>query len=402
MNPRPSTISALGLCQCVFWATLYYGFSIWQTPLRADLGDRRGHVAAAFSLGLLLMAALAPRIGRAFDRGQGRAVVRLAAVAAVSGLLMLAVARSLFPLYVAWLLIGAGMAGLLYDSAFALVHRAIDDAVARVRALATVTLFGGFASTLGGPILGALVASIGWRWSVAASALVVFIASLWLDRRILPAMTPTTSSNARHDETPASPRPRANLASLQLVFATATFSAMALTCLLVPHLVANGTPLSTAATVLAALGLAQWPGRAWLSRRARAPSSSSLLLTPLLLQAAGLVVVALAHGPLWATIGVATFGLGAGVHTLARPWLVHSLHGADAGACNGRIARAQGIARALAPAITVGLATIASTQAVLLSLALILLALSPLAAQWSHAPSSATPSRDHAMERASP
>lgn len=402
MNPRAATINALGFCQCAFWATLYYGFSIWQTPLRADLGDRHGHVAAAFSLGLMLMAVLSPGIGRAFDRGEGRAVVRLAAIAAVTGLMLLAVARSVFPLYLAWLLIGAGMAGLLYDAAFALVHRAIDDDVERVRALATVTLFGGFASTLGGPILGALVAGIGWRWTIAASAAVVFIASLWMDRRILPAMTPASSLIARNDETPTSSRPHANLASLQIVFATVTFSAMALTCLLVPHLVASGTPLSTAATVLASLGLAQWPGRAWLSRRARALSSSSLIVTPLLLQSTGLALVALARGPAWATIGVATFGLGAGVHTLARPWFVQSRHGVDAGACNGRVARAQGIARALAPAITVGIATIASTRTVLMCLAIALLVLSPFAARLSRTPTRATPTREPSMERTPP
>jgi cyanate permease len=157
-----------------------------------------------------------------------------------------------------------------------------------------------------------------------------------------------------------------------------------------------------AATVLAALGLAQWPGRAWLSRRARAPSASSLIVTPLLLQSAGLALVALARGPAWATIGVATFGLGAGVHTLARPWLVQARFGVDAGACNGRVARAQGIARAMAPAMTVGIATITSTRTVLICLAIALLALSPLAARWGRAPTRATPTRELSTERTPP
>jgi hypothetical protein len=49
-------------------------------------------------------------------------------------------------------------------------------------------------------------------------------------------------------------------------------------------------------------------------------------------------------------LGVACFGGGAGLHTLARPWAIQSIYGiADAGRVNGVMARYEGFARAGGP-----------------------------------------------------
>ena len=71
---------------------------------------------------------------------------------------------------------------------------------------------------------------------------------------------------------------------------------------------------------------------------------------PIVLQAAGLCVVIGSRAPWIMALGVAVFGLGAGLQTLARPWWVQKLYGvADAGRWNGEVARMQGFARAAAP-----------------------------------------------------
>ena len=107
-----------------------------------------------------------------------------------------------------------------------------------------------------------------------------------------------------------------------------------------------------------------------------------LAILPLALQSAGLACLAFAPGPLAAASCVAVMGLGAGLHTLARPWLVQRLYGvAEAGFWNGQVARAQGFGRALGPVLAVALADRTSVPFVLLAASACLLALVPVA-QW--------------------
>lgn len=389
-------IWGLGTCQLLFWGVLYYGFAVWQVPMRDELKLTATEVAAAFSLGLLMMALLAPRVGRLFDQGHGHAILRGGLMAAVVGLVLLAAARSNWVLYLAWTLIGTAMAGLLYESAFALVQHAVQEPAQRLRALAAVTVMGGLASTVCLPALGWIVEASHWRVATCAGAAVVLLAGLWLERGILPRLTTLSPSSVAPAALAIKPSLLApQLLSLMAVFATATMAAMALTVLLVPHLVAQGYSLAVAASVLAVLGLAQLPGRVWMLRQRNTPRASSLTVWPLLLQSLGLLTVAIAATPLWAAVGVALFGLGAGLHTLARPWLVQQRYSANAGFRNGQIAQAQGIGRALTPLLAAGIASLTSTATVLIAFAALTLLLIPIAQTLGRAPPA--PNREQAF-----
>jgi uncharacterized PurR-regulated membrane protein YhhQ (DUF165 family) len=69
MTPR--AIVALGIGQCVNWGVLYYAFAVLLLPLEQELAVARWVVAGAFSLALLMSAAVAPAIGRWGDRDRG-------------------------------------------------------------------------------------------------------------------------------------------------------------------------------------------------------------------------------------------------------------------------------------------------------------------------------------------
>jgi MFS-type transporter involved in bile tolerance (Atg22 family) len=58
----------LGAGQCVYWGMLYYGFSVLLVPMVDEFHSTRVVVAGAFSVGLLVMALVAPQIGRWVDR----------------------------------------------------------------------------------------------------------------------------------------------------------------------------------------------------------------------------------------------------------------------------------------------------------------------------------------------
>lgn len=379
-----AAIGWLGLAQCIAWGVLYYGFAFWLVPLQQSLGAPMPAVAGAYSLALGIAALLAPRIGRAFDRGQGRALLRLGSVAAALGLGGLLAARSLPGLWLAGAGIGVAMALLLYESAFALVQQAVPAPAPRLRALAAVTVMGGLASTVFLPLLGGLAANFGLPASLAAGLAMMLAVAGLVEWRIAPVLLRRAPSAAPADAGGV-PAPDPRLRPILWVFTTSTVAGITLTTLLVPHLVAAGVGLGTAAGVLAALGLAQLPGRLWLLRGGRLPGARVLATWPLPMQAMGLLLVAAVREPWAAAAGVGLFGLGAGLHTLARPWLVQARFGAQAGQRNGEVARAQGVGRALGPLLAVLAAGVAGSPAVLGLAAIALLAMLPVAEKLSRA-----------------
>ncbi|GAB2659056.1 MFS transporter [Arenimonas aestuarii] len=371
----------LGLAQCVAWGVLYYGFPVWQLPMQARFGLSMAWVAAAYSAALLVAALVAPRVGRGFDRGHGAALFRLGLLAGVSGLLVLAYVQHPLALLLGWLGIGMGMALTLYETAFALVHRAISDPALRLQGLAAVTVMGGLASTVFLPLLGNLVEYTDLRTSLLTGAVAVLAAGWLVERRVLPALPAAPVDMSA----PESHRPhsRGSITTLATIFTTGTVAGMALITLFVPLLLTRGINLAHAALVLAAFGVAQLPGRIWLLRGGRLPSVAVLTVWPMAMQAAGLVAAAFAHSTVVAGLGVALFGLGAGLHTLARPWLVQLRFGADAGHRNGQVAMSQGIGRALTPVASALAGALVQPHWILLALALVLLCLVPSARRLS-------------------
>lgn len=375
----PRAVWWLGACQCVFWGVLYYGFSVALVPLEQALGASRALIAGAFSLGLLAMALAAPQVGRWLDRGHGVAISRVGAGLAIGGLLGLSQVVAPWQLYALWGVLGLAMAALLYESAFALVTRAIAAPAARLRALAAVTVAGGLASTLFLPLLALVTEHAGWRTTQLVGAGAVLLAAMAMEWFVLPGLPQQVAPNPAPD-TPRPSRRDARFVVLVTSFTGATVSSMAITTLLIPMLLQRSVSATFAATTLAALGIAQVPGRLWLLRGGAPPSTRWFATLPLVLQSAGLFGIAMAPNLAWTATCVALFGIGSGLQTLARPWMVLRLYGVhDAGYWNGQLARIQGVGRALGPVLAVALATVSSAPAVLASLGAVLLLLAPVA-----------------------
>ncbi|MBS0514289.1 MAG: hypothetical protein JSS16_02270 [Proteobacteria bacterium] len=352
MMPPRSAIWGLGVSQCVYWGIIYYAFSVLLVPMREEFHASNTAIVGAFSMGLGISALLAPHVGRWLDDGRGIALLRYGAW--LGGVLLLAwsYVTSLTELYAVWVGLGVTMAAVLYETAFALVVRMIEQPQSRLSALAIVTVMGGLSSTIFVPIVGTVIAHEGWRTALRVLMVIWVAAAAYMEWRTLPALH---AAESRLTLAAAPQRSRLPLGLIVLVgvpFVVGIFAAMALTTLVIPMLVDQGQPIDRAAWVLAALGIMQLPGRIWLGRGSTALPSSVLLVLPVILQATGLLLLAYAASLPIAFAGVGIFGLGAGLHTLARPWVVPQLFGvASAGEVNGIIARAQGIARAVGPAL---------------------------------------------------
>jgi len=112
-----------------------------------------------------------------------------------------------------------------------------------------------------------------------------------------------------------------------------------------------------------------------MTHKSFAPAPLPLLLVSFALQVVGLIALTAddVQAAMW--LGVIVFACGAGLTTLARPYLVLHLYGAEhAGRVNGAIARGQQLARAAGPVSAAALATITGYSFVFAALAALLVA----------------------------
>ncbi len=371
----------LGAGQCVYWGMLYYGFSVLLVPMVDELHSTRAVVAGAFSVGLLVMALVAPQIGRWVDRDHAPRVMRVGAWIAVGGALAASQVPGVVSLYVVWAILGLAMASLFYEPALGLVIRTVKIDSERLRALASVTVIAGLASTIFLPVMAFTVQRIGWRSTEIAIAVVVVVASASLQHYVLPSFQaePAHAPAAAAGALTVRVRRPAAFAVLAVVFVLSMLGGMALTTILIPVVVERGQSPTTAATVLAALGVMQLPGRIWMLRGGRASSIRGLLALQLGLQTIGMALVAVNGWIGLTAIGVACFGGGSGLHTLARPWALQSIYGvSEAGRVNGVMARYEGFARAGGPVLAALLYGQAGAVSVFGGLGVALLMVAPI------------------------
>ena len=143
------------------------------------------------------------------DRRGGYGVLVASNIVFAAGLAALAVSTGIVTLAAAWCLLGIGMALGLYDAAFATLT-GIFGREAR-SPITGITLFAGFASTIGWPLSALLDAEIGWRGTCAVWAVLHVVVGLPLNLMLVPrthALTqhePTAGTGSRAGKCSCSP-----------------------------------------------------------------------------------------------------------------------------------------------------------------------------------------------------
>src|SRR5215210_4362921 len=182
---RAVVITTLGVGQILGWGSSYYLPAVLAKPIAADTGWPLPWIVTGLSLGSLTAGLIAPRVGRAIQVRGGRPVMAAGAVLLALGLLALSLAPSL-PLHLlAWVVIGGGMGCSLYDAAFSTLGGLYGQEARR--AIATLTLFGGFASTICWPMSAFFLEHLGWRGTCLAYAVLHLALTLPLYGFVLPS-----------------------------------------------------------------------------------------------------------------------------------------------------------------------------------------------------------------------
>lgn len=355
-----SAVWAIGFSQLVNWGVLFFAFSVLLVPLQNAFNAPRWLMTGAFSLGLLVSAFAAPAVGRLNDQGQGPAVMQAGGFLAAALLIMWSLVPTIWMTYVAWAALGLCMASILYEPVFAIVGRAFSDPEARLRAIATVTVTGGLASTVFLPGTSMLIARYGWRGAVAILAAIIAVSTLIIGRiafRDVPwslrTIRDAIAGGAAFVKTAT---PLDDITRLVAVFAVSIALNAAIATNLVASLIDRGLTPAYAATVAGAFGIMQLPGRLLLSNAKVSPHPIPLLIASFAAQVAGLLALMI-HGPVAMWVGVIVFAAGTGLTTLGRPYMVLHRYGPQrAGSANGIIARGQQIARAIGPVAATALA----------------------------------------------
>jgi MFS family permease len=340
---------ALAVAQVISWGTLFYAFALMVNPMRDSLGWSPSVLNGALSLGLLCMGVAAIPVGAWIDRHGGRGVMALGSLAGGLALIAWAWVSAPWAFYLVWALVGISMSGVLYEPAFAVITAVFGREAPR--GIITLTLVGGFASTVCMPATQYLISAFGWRhalWVLAAANLAI---CLPLHALCVP---PGAAPRARAPQAGSLYRAllrKRTFWGLALWFTTYNAIGSALVFQLIPLM--REWRLGTAAILfcMMLIGPLQVAGRlVWMIFSARLDVRRMGGVAMVSFTAALLGLLLLPHRLVWLGAATGLYGLGNGVMTVVRGTAVPELIGPENyGAINGALAFPMMIARAFAP-----------------------------------------------------
>lgn len=327
---RAPVVAALGVAQTIGWASSYYLPAVLAAPMAASFGLSPVWVFGAYSLAMVVSALVGPWSGARIDALGGRGVLMVSNLVFAAGLGLMALAQGPIGLFTGWAVLGLGMGMGLYEAAFATLA-GIYGRNAR-GPITGITLIAGFASTVGWPLSGLMLATWGWREACLGWALIHLFLALPLNAILpqggtahapAPAPAPDPAGNKA-----ANPPSRLALALLAFVFAATWFNSTAMAAHLPGLLQAAGASATVAIAAGALIGPAQVAARLLefgLLQRMHPLVSARLAAAA---HPAAAVCLVAAGGPA-AYVFAVVHGAGNGILTIAKGTLPLALFGAS-------------------------------------------------------------------------
>ncbi|MEU0570429.1 MFS transporter [Nonomuraea sp. NPDC005983] len=355
-------VAALAVTQTIGYGVLYYAFSVFLTPMAADLHASTTQIAAALTLSILIAALCAPLAGRWLDAHGGRGLMSAGSILGTVAVLAWSRVDSLLQLYAVFAVIGIACAMVLYESAFAVIVSWFDgNARGRANALLALTVVAGFASSIFLPLTGLLVDRYGWRQALVILALIYGVAAIPLHafvlRRRIHAEREPVTAEARAQIVKAATR-RRPFWLLVIAFTANGGAVSVMAVLLITYLIHLGHSPVLAATLAGLLGVLSVTGRlVTTGLQARLPAAL-IAAAIFAVQGGAVLLLPLVGRTVPGAIGcVLGFGLGFGIASITLPHLLVGRYGTAAYASlSGRIAAFSVADKALAPLGAVALA----------------------------------------------
>lgn len=359
-RPR-GALAAVCIAQTTSWGLLYYSLPVALVPISRDTGWPVAAMTAAFSAGLIISALAGIRVGRLLDRTGPRLLMTAGSAVGVTALLLVACAPNFAVFAAGWLLAGLAQAAVLYQPAFVVITRWYGPG--RVRALTTLTLVAGFASTIFAPVTAALTEGSGWRTAYLLLALILAVVTIPLHWFFLNARWSVPADQFDREEPQqdvrAVSRSRPFLL-LQVTLALSTLALYAVTFNLVALLLERGFDYQGAALAFGLIGVGQVVGRLGYSalQQGTSPAGRTMVISGV---GAGCVwALALVPGPVGLLLAVTVIlGMVRGCNTLLQATAVADRWGTGSfGSLHGVFAAPMTVMGAVAPAAGPALASL--------------------------------------------
>lgn len=357
----------LALGQIVAWGVLFYAFTVVVGPMQAGTGWSRTFLNAGLSLGLLVWGICALPVGAWIQRRGGREL--MASASGLGGVALILMGAWPHPVayLVAWVLLGVGMAGMLYDAAFAVVTAAFGSQYRR--GITLITLVGGLASTVFIPLAQLAVDRLGWQGALVALGAGQVMLGVPLHALGLPRGVGRGAGRASAAVTSTRGRLRAwgqelrrdisdtRFVGLALWFTAHAAAFTGLIFHLVPILQDFGVESATMLQAIALIGPMQVLGRFWLTTRGNHFSTLRVGYWAMagLFAAVG-VLLFLPPRFAWLGLFATLYGASNGVLTILRGTAIAELFGRERYAeLNGALSAPAVLAKAAAPLALAGL-----------------------------------------------
>ncbi|MGY2067297.1 MFS transporter [Blastococcus sp. SYSU DS0619] len=331
---------ALSVTETVSYGVLYYSFAVFLVPMREELDASTVQLSGALTLALALTGIGGVVVGRWLDRSGPRWIMTAGSLLGGASVLAWSQAAGLPGLYLAFTGIGLASAAVLYEPAYAVINTWFRRD--RAKALLTLTVVAGFASTIFLPTSQFLIEVLGWR-----SALVVLagvVAACAVPHALLLRRAPADlglAPDGRPDPGPPPGDPRGGVVPdlapyrgaraawrrpevrwLTLATALQMVANAVVAVFLVAYLLAAGAPPGLAALAAGALGALSVTGRVVLTVLAARVGMGHVTAAMVAGQALGVVLLLALPQPVATVVFVLLFGAGFGVLNIARPALL--------------------------------------------------------------------------------
>jgi MFS family permease len=259
------------LCNFIQSGCGFFAFSLFVKPLEADLGWSRGGIMTAFTIAFLITGAAAPFAGQFVDRYGARLVISLGAAITGMGFALLSFVNRLGFFYIAYALVGVGLAAAGPVSASAIVSKWFQQRRGLVIGLMSSGI--GMGGLVLAPFIGGyLIPNFGWRISYRALAFLAWLCiiplTLWVLKAEPKAMHTGADESAHDDIGPTATPPSALKGpALSIALSTSAFWLIALSFFFsqfsqagilqnqTPYLQDIGFPITVTANALGLIGL---------------------------------------------------------------------------------------------------------------------------------------------------
>jgi len=319
----------------------------------SEFGWIKSDVYGALTICLLFSSITAIPLGKLIDKGYGRQLMVSGSITAGLLLIVASQVNSILGLYLVFAGIGALHAATLYEAAFSVIANNYQHETARKK-IVTLTLWGGFASTVFIPLIEYLILNIDWRNTLIVLGLInILICAVIYG--FLPHIhkkeNKAHKSNNKHDVRWAMKQPI--FWALLICFSLFAAGATAFKFHLYPILIEKGLSIQDVMIILAVMGPSQVLGRFIMGFLGKNISVLQLgILTTAVLP---VTFLALAFLPtnIWFFIPfIILFGAATGIMTIVKGVAIPELLTREAyGAINGAMNIPIKLIKAASPAI---------------------------------------------------